>query len=82
MASIAAGDKGQRHDRIPKQLGFNNAPVGSEDPAPPPLDSDITLAQKMLCAVSGSILTSLLGKLEASPTSPFNCSRWLWLNVT
>lgn len=74
MTSIAAGDGGQRHDRIHTKLDFNNGPLDSEDPTPLPIDSDITLTQKMLCAVSGSILTSLLGKLEASPILLFNCA--------
>lgn len=50
MAAAAAHSSGQDHDRIP------NTPIS----LPRPVDSDISIASKMLSAVTGSVLTSLL----------------------
>lgn len=56
-----AANQGQRHDRIPDDLYLSGPPE-------PPLpgrdhngDIEITVGQKMLSAMSGSFLTSLIG---------------------
>lgn len=61
--------QGQRHDRIPSppENGDPNAPSGPGS-TPRTVDGDISIPQKMLSAVSGSILTSLLGTLSTTRT--------------
>ena len=54
-ADHAAMGLGQRHDRIP---GGDSGDHDSDG-----IDVEITAAQKMLSAVSGSLLTALLGEL-------------------
>ena len=56
----AAQRQGQRHDRIPP---LNDGDESSAPKSARAMDNDISITQKMLSAVSGSILTSLLGKL-------------------
>ena len=53
--------QGQRHDRIPGGIIGANiiTPDDGEDLG---VESDISAGQKMLSAVSGSLLTSLLGR--------------------
>lgn len=46
--------RGQRHDRIPGDLGGDDPDMEDE--------VEITGTQKMLSAVSGSLLTSVLGR--------------------
>ena len=54
--------EGQRHDRISSGiLGVTAVTRGDKDGTE--TEVDISAAQKMLSAVSGSLLTSLLGKL-------------------
>ena len=54
--------QGQRHDRIPdpRNGGASKATV---DPNNFPPEIDISAGQKMLSAVSGSLLTSFLGMI-------------------
>ena len=52
-----AATQGQRHDRIPSSL--RSEPVTSSDGGDTPVEIDISAGQKMLSAVSGSLLTSL-----------------------
>ena len=61
--------QGQRHDRI-RELPGNGELESSAAPnlAPRPPDMDVSIAQKMLSAVSGSILTSLLGTTARNET--------------
>lgn len=57
--------RGQRHDRIQDTSGQPN-PVTmdeSNEPEVEDIETDISAVQKMLSAVSGSLLTSLLGIL-------------------
>ena len=54
--------KGQRHDRIPSGVLGVTAVIRSDRDEPEP-EVDISAGQKMLSAVSGSLLTSLLGKI-------------------
>jgi len=60
MAGVST--QGQRHDRI-RDIPENGKLESSAAPnlAPRPPQVDVSIAQKMLSAVSGSILTSLLG---------------------
>lgn len=55
------GGDGQRHDRISDhaRAGFAHDHDGALEGTS--LDEEVTISQKMLSAVSGSILTSLLG---------------------
>ena len=68
MAQLTHRLTGQNHDRL--QLDQLPLPViptnhpGIEDDVPPAMD--ITASQKMLSAMSGSLLTSLLGNLTRS----------------
>jgi hypothetical protein len=50
---------GQRHDRIPGYTAGDDGDIEDE--------IDITGVQKMLSAVSGSLLTSVLGTFPNSP---------------
>ena len=66
---------GQRHDRIssgtPGPTLNDGIPDAAECPGPSP-EVEITLGQKMLSAVSGSIFTSLLG-MDALSTFVYFC---------
>ena len=61
QASHIDGPKGQSHERIPTFEAGDIAGEGSW-PSQAAMNNDISLPQKMLSAVSGSILTSLLGE--------------------
>ena len=50
------------HDRLSKGQGTSN-PVTMREHDEPETEMDISAGQKMLSAVSGSLLTSLLGRL-------------------
>ena len=54
----ATSIQGQNHDRIE----HIDQIVSDEHNAVSSIDADITFPQKMLSAISGSILTSLIGK--------------------
>ena len=58
--------RGQRHDRIPNgAAGGGSSSNEMDDIEPnlePELEIEISASQKMLSAVSGSLLTSLLGE--------------------
>ena len=53
---------GQGHDRLFKGMGTSNSITMSEHDEPV-VGTDISAGQKMLSAMSGSLLTSLLGSL-------------------
>lgn len=53
---------GQGHDRLSKGPGTSNSVTMNEHDEPE-AEMDISAGQKMLSAVSGSLLTSLLGSL-------------------
>ena len=55
---------GQLHDRIQQDAAMHNQSEGASK------DADISLGQKMLSAVSGSVLTSLLG-MQPSSSIPY-----------
>ena len=55
--------QGQEHDRIPGGTGQEQSPVGKHG-GDRDEDIEITASQKMLSAVSGSLLTSLLGMIR------------------
>ena len=58
---------GQRHDRIPGGTGGGpSAAMTSTDEVGPEPDMEISAGQNMLSAVSGSLLTSLLGESTTS----------------
>ena len=59
MSANSASNAGQRHDRI--QRPDLNITLDAETSNVSNMDSDIPITQKMLSAVSGSVLTSLLG---------------------
>ena len=65
--------QGQRHDRMERDLRDINSAVamvgGAEKDGQ--AETEISAGQRMLSAVYGSLLTSLLGK-QADPTSPSN----------
>lgn len=52
--------QGQRHTRIPDSLESSST-MTMKNSKEPEADIDISAGQKMLSAVSGSLLTSLLG---------------------
>lgn len=61
----AVGTTGQRHDRIgPDGEKIEMHSVPKFGPAATLQQPDTSITQKMLSAVSGSVLTSLLGMLE------------------
>ena len=67
LATTSHGEKryteGQRHDRLPGGSNRNaTMTMNDEDELSP--ETDISAGQKMLSAVSGSLLTSLLGKFN------------------
>ena len=51
---------GQRHDRLSQDPSTSNS-VTMSDSNEPNVEMDISAGQKMLSAMSGSLLTSLLG---------------------
>lgn len=53
---------GQRHSRIPDSLESGNTLIMNKSKEPE-AEIDISAGQKMLSAVSGSLLTSLLGNV-------------------
>ena len=54
--------QGQRHDRIPDQGGHHQVSMASQSGGGMgDVEVDISAGQKMLSAISGSLLTSLLG---------------------
>ena len=54
--------QGQRHDRLPNiSSATNSVTMGRMDDIEPEIETEISASQKMLSAVSGSLLTSLLG---------------------
>lgn len=55
--------RGQRHDRLPGDSS-RTATMTMNDADELPPETDISAGQKMLSAVSGSLLTSLLGKFQ------------------
>ena len=61
-ASNAAG--GQRHDRILDEIAQSGPPVSYVASRDDNGDIEITAGQKMLSAMSGSLLTSLIGKTQ------------------
>ena len=66
LASVRDGTQsalqGQRHDRIPSDSGRGNSvTMVRMDNIEPEKETEISASQKMLSAVSGSLLTSLLG---------------------
>lgn len=67
LATTSHGEKryteGQRHDRLPDISG-GAATMTMKDADDLPPETDISASQKMLSAVSGSLLTSLLGKFK------------------
>lgn len=66
----AAHTQGQPHDRIPPLPGQGDLDAPSaQGRVPRPADSEVTIGQKMLSAVSGSILTSLLGMVHVDGCS-------------
>ena len=64
FAAVGHGDNkyywGQRHDRILNESDTGGIAV-TRDAMADPAETDISAAQRMLSAVSGSLLTSLLG---------------------
>lgn len=79
VATLSHGNSehspGSRHDTSSKGTGSSN-PVTMNDPDEPEVEMDISAGQKMLSAVSGSLLTSLLGTLflqqpKVSPTNTY-----------
>lgn len=61
-ASGAAG--GQRHDRILDEIAPSGLPVSYISKRDDNGDIEITAGQKMLSAMSGSLLTSLIGTTQ------------------
>ena len=66
LATSRDGDteyRGQRHNRIQGTAGEPNSVTMDEsnEPEVEDVETDISAVQKMLSAVSGSLLTSLLG---------------------
>lgn len=67
--------QGQRHDRMGQPtskatIAIMNGSSGEEE-----VDAvDISAGQRMLSAVTGSLLTSILGKAPCSSSSPFQQS--------
>ena len=66
LASVRDGEQsllqGQRHDRIPSGSGGGHpVTMGRMGDIEPEIETEISASQKMLSAVSGSLLTSLLG---------------------
>ena len=65
IATSSHGDpeyfSGQRHDRSSRGPGTSNL-VTMNEPDESEVEMDISVGQKMLSAVSGSLLTSLLGR--------------------
>jgi len=61
--------RGQRHDRIPSESNTGGIAV-TRGAMADPVETEISAPQKMLSAVSGSLLTSLLGKLRIPSPSP------------
>lgn len=62
---------GQPHDRLrrdPDSVALKNMSNPLNDPDDPP--EDVSISQKMLSAVTGSILTSLLGTCLSPPPPP------------
>ncbi len=51
---------GQKHDRSSEGVGTSSS-VTMNEPNEPEVEMDISAGQKMLSAMSGSLLTSLLG---------------------
>lgn len=65
----ATHTQGQRHDRIPPPPGHGDLDAPSAPKVTPSqAQGDVSITQKMLSAVSGSILTSLLGIQHLSYT--------------
>lgn len=66
LATAKHGDNsypwGQRHDRTLKESETGSIAV-TRDAMGDPQETEISASQKMLSAVSGSLLTSLLGKV-------------------
>jgi len=56
-----AASKGQRHDRFADDLALYGPPTDSVSGRDRNGDIDISAGQKMLSAMSGSLLTSLIG---------------------
>lgn len=52
---------GQGHDRIPEHMETRKSVAMNEASDEPDFEMDISAAQKIFSAVSGSLLTSLLG---------------------
>ena len=55
--------QGQRHDRMPSTSDKVSS-LTSIDAGQEAMERDISASQKMLSAVSGSLLTSVLGKIS------------------
>lgn len=66
----ALNTQGQPHDRIPEPPGNGalDMPSAPKPTIPKAAEPDTSMTQKMLSAVTGSVLTSLL-----SMTSPVSC---------
>lgn len=61
--SISESTSGQRHDRIQDNINQQRSHLPPKDDEDEVGGGDgVSIAQKMLSAVSGSILTSLLGR--------------------
>ena len=71
LAAAKHGDnnysRGQRHDRILNESDMRGIAV-TRDIMADSVEVEISAPQKMLSAVSGSLLTSLLGKLCMPPS--------------
>jgi solute carrier family 25 protein 39/40 len=63
----------QGHDRLLRNAGKGTPPPMADDGSLP--EVDISAGQKMLSAVSGSLLTSLLGK-EESKSDLWHAADW------
>ncbi len=58
---VATSAEGHRHDRIVDELPFIGIPSEPDHFPEEPDEIEITAGQKMLSAMSGSLLTSLIG---------------------
>lgn len=64
--------QGQRHNRMPVSSGSINSAL-MDATAEKEMEVDISAGQKMLSAVSGSLLTSLLGRVANKSFTKIYC---------